>query len=409
MKQLSTPKRIVPHYVLSRLFLLSTFLFLSNSAFAQSIKAPKPLFEYACPQPNFNSFEVAIEIEPQDFASDNVFIVELSDDQGSFQNPQILSAVENQNEELFFYSEFSFDENVYGSSYQIRVRSTSPEFVSEPSSAFEAHYISDLYLKLNNYEDVVLCSSESTTTISVDESSTSRYMWYKDGVFFMEAGAELAISEPGLYYAETYLGACTGLVYSNVVNATQDGNTASSVEVKPGLEVTLSKNESQIFTATGSDSYEWYTEDGNKLGSGDKVDISEEGKYTMVATRGNCKVTKEIFVTVIDEDLTDIALNEEEKEQLEFNENSNKIPSFISPNGDNINDKWVLPSELLNDSEVEVMIFTANGNPIFKTKNYQNDWPNNDIASKSNSTSIVYYMIRKEGQALGKGSITLVQ
>lgn len=409
MEQLPTLKRAATYNLLNKISLLLVFLYSVNIISAQSIKSPKPLFEYACPQPSFNSFEVAVEIEPEDFNPDNVFFIELSDEQGSFQNPQILDAVENQSNELFFYSKFSFDENIYGSAYQIRVRSTSPEVISDPSDSFEAHYINNLYLTLNNYEDAALCSGESAMTISLDKADGSRYMWYKDGVFYKEAGAELAISEPGLYYAETYLGACTGLVYSNVINVTQEENTASTVEVKPSLEVTLNRNESQLFTASGSDSYEWFTEDGDMISSESKADISEEGTYTMIATTGNCKVTKEIVVKIIEEDPTDIALNDEEKEEVEFGAQSNKIPSFISPNGDNINDKWVLPSELVNDSEVEVMIFTANGKPIYKTKNYQNDWPNSNIASNSSSTSIVYYMIKKEGQALGKGSITLVQ
>lgn len=410
MKQLSTPKRTATYDLLTQITILIVFFSCVSITNAQSVKAPTPLFEYACPQPNFNSFEIAVEIEPEEFTQDNVFFIELSDDKGSFQNAQILDVVENQNTELFFYSKFSFDENVYGSSYQIRVRSTSPEVISEPSKAFEAHYISNLYLALNNYQDAVLCSGESTMTVSLDAKDDSLYMWYKDGVFFKETGAELAISEPGLYYAETYLGACTGLVYSNVINVTQDQETASTVEVKPGLEVTLGKNESQLFTASGSDTYEWYTEAGDKISTEDSANISQEGIYTMIARTGNCKVTKEIVVTVMEDDVTDIALNTEEDDEDEIKvQTSTKIPSFISPNGDNINDKWVLPSELVNGSEVEVTIFTANGNPIYKTKNYQNDWPNNNVASNAGVTGIVYYMIKKEGQALGKGSITLVQ
>ncbi|MFP2997616.1 gliding motility-associated C-terminal domain-containing protein [Spongiivirga sp. MCCC 1A20706] len=374
---------------------------------AQSILSPKTLFEYACPQDSFNKFEVAVEIEPADFANDNNFFIELSDKNGDFKNPTILTVSENSNDATFFYAEFAFPDNVYGENYRIRARSTSPEFISEASTPFAAHYINNLYLTLNNYEDVTLCSEESETQIAINSAGDYTYHWFKDGEFYVAAGAEITVNEPGLYYAETFLGSCTGLAYSNVISVTE-GEDETQVEVFPGLEVQLRAGDIQEFTATGSDTYKWMNEIGEIISDKSIANIDEAGIYTIEATSGNCKVTKNIVVTLIEDDALDITENDEEINALKAD--TKQIPSFISPNGDNVNDKWVLPESLSSDSNVEVMIFTANGTPIFETNNYQNNWPNESIASNTNAaTNIVYYMIKKEGEAIGKGSITVVQ
>ena len=89
--------------------------------------------------------------------------------------------------------------------------------------------------------------------------------------------------------------------------------------------------------------------------------------------------------------------------------NTDKIPKFISPNGDTFNDLWVLPKELGNNPKVEVSIFNENGTNLLKTNNYQNDWPQASIKSTKGFSTVVYYMIRKEGKILGRGALTIMQ
>ncbi|RNI32557.1 DUF3494 domain-containing protein [Rufibacter immobilis] len=49
------------------------------------------------------------------------------------------------------------------------------------------------------------------------------------------------------------------------------------------------------------------------------------------------------------------------------------IPTVFSPNGDNINDTWVIKN-LLNFPDNDLALYNRWGNEIYKTKGYKNDW-----------------------------------
>jgi gliding motility-associated-like protein len=396
----------VKHTVLTLTTLFTILPLLIN---AQTISKPEPLFSYACPQATFNEFEVAFQIDPTEFAADNVFFVELSDADGEFKSPEILDVVENTADDAFLYGGFAFPESVYGESYKIRVRSSAPEIISAASDAFEAHYVANLYLSLNGYEDVSLCGSDASTTISLNSNNSLTYYWYKDGAFFQESTASLVVSEPGLYYAETFLGACTGLAYSNVVAVTQD-NTAQAVSVAPSTEVSLSKGESQLFTAEGFDTFKWTNGLGETISTEKSVVIDTPGTYTMTTTNGSCEASKEIVVTETNDTVvTTDPINEVVPTYTDAASAAKAIPSFVSPNGDTINDTWVIPTEYANDPTVKVSIYTASGALVLDTNNYQNNWPQAEVGATTNVNSVVYYLISKEGRSVKKGSITLVQ
>ena len=219
---------------------------------AQEIQAPETLFQYACPQATFNSFEIAVQIEPSGFLPDNVFFIELSDKNRDFTTPMVVDIIEGKNDEPFFCSQFGFDDAVYGEAY--RIRSTSPEVASPASDAFEAHYISSTFLALNDYEDIALCGPASSTVVSLKADSSLIYHWLKDGIFYAEGGSELTVTEPGLYYAETYLGSCTGLAYSNVISVAQTTDS-TPVAISPSEAFELQVGAEQLFIATGLGSF----------------------------------------------------------------------------------------------------------------------------------------------------------
>lgn len=50
-------------------------------------------------------------------------------------------------------------------------------------------------------------------------------------------------------------------------------------------------------------------------------------------------------------------------------ENLYKIPNVITPNGDGVNDTWVIPFESAN-----VVIFDRSGSIVYKSDNYKNDF-----------------------------------
>ena len=74
-------------------------------------------------------------------------------------------------------------------------------------------------------------------------------------------------------------------------------------------------------------------------------------------------------------------------------ENVIDIPNAISPNGDGINDTWIIPI-----SNAKVSIYNRSGSLIFSSNNYQNNFSGIGIAET------VYYTINDNYS----GSITII-
>jgi gliding motility-associated-like protein len=83
--------------------------------------------------------------------------------------------------------------------------------------------------------------------------------------------------------------------------------------------------------------------------------------------------------------------------------------NLLSPNGDGVNDTWTI-QYLDQYPENEVSVFNRNGERIFYTKNYQNNWdgklPNQEVAENT-----YYYIIKllKSGKfGFKKGYLTII-
>ena len=118
--------------------------------------------------------------------------------------------------------------------------------------------------------------------------------------------------------------------------------------------------------------------------------VSQEGDYFAVIENEICGVETLIF-TVEKEGSVSI---------------SDLIPNVITPFGSpGVNDRWVLPDRY-NSAEVEILIYTANGELIFqKEGGYNNEWPDPDGINQE-----LYFYIIKEKQAVTrKGTITVMK
>ena len=124
-----------------------------------------------------------------------------------------------------------------------------------------------------------------------------------------------------------------------------------------------------------------FDEKGGVISTEAFVNIGKAGICTMVTTNGNCGVSKELVVTAVEP--LDVVSDAEVVAIKDI-----KVPSFVSPNGDNINDKWVLPSEYANDPGVRVSIYTASGAEVFSTDNYQNNWLQQSAVPGKNFNSV---------------------
>ena len=85
-----------------------------------------------------------------------------------------------------------------------------------------------------------------------------------------------------------------------------------------------------------------------------------------------------------------------------------KIPNMVSPNGDGINDTWIIPTQYVSGTNTEVMIMTNHGKVVLKTNDYQNNWPENDL-NLTSINQVFYYIITTTDNKTKKGSITVVK
>jgi gliding motility-associated-like protein len=84
------------------------------------------------------------------------------------------------------------------------------------------------------------------------------------------------------------------------------------------------------------------------------------------------------------------------------------IPTGISPNGDNINDTWVIPG--LNEyPDCVVTIYNQWGSLIFSSKGYQEVWDGSYQGSKLPSANYYYTIDLGKGNEPLTGKITLAR
>ena len=93
-----------------------------------------------------------------------------------------------------------------------------------------------------------------------------------------------------------------------------------------------------------------------------------------------------------------------------MNFNVPKISNIVTPNGDGINDTWIIPDKYLAGTNTHIVILSSFGEIVFQTDNYDNysGWPQTSIEF-NNFNPVYYYIITPNGQSTKKGSITLVK
>ena len=99
-------------------------------------------------------------------------------------------------------------------------------------------------------------------------------------------------------------------------------------------------------------------------------------------------------------DSTDVFVNVLDREDLD-------IPNGISPNGDGVNDTWVVDGiELINNNEV--IILNRWGNVVWQMTNYDNSWGGVNRKGEALPTGTYYYVIKApEEDVVYKGFIVI--
>lgn len=295
---------------------------------------------YACPKSDFNSFRVNISWKPPFPNADNKYFVELSDADGNFDNPTILSTITDKNNRSEIPVTFQFPSTTQGKKYKIRVRSTSPsnevvafwEAGGNRGEEIEVHY-QDVTTQITvSPINVTLCSGHTqelkvTALPGGKNPSNYKYKWYKlkeagssgnNILLASDAPPTQTVSEAGKYYAEIDYGACSGATNARSANIT--------VSVSGNQTVTLSSSATAIctndaFTLTATppiagSKYFWYyyasdpqtktkiAETDNNTYTVNAPDNKAGKYYVEVGSGGNCDVRSNQIAITRKDDIT---------------------------------------------------------------------------------------------------------
>jgi len=273
-----------------------------------------------------------------------------------------------------------FVETNYGSctsnSFSNRVtvsEATSGEVMSSISSSFGNPY----------------CSTQGATTLSAINGNS--YQWFKDGEAIDGAIEQMYVTnDSGLYEVSIDLGECVANASIDLINI----DFSSSIDVSD-VNI-LDEGETLMVnvttTANGAE-FIWYLN--NEIiteAVSNSYEASQVGNYQVIVNQTiGCNASQEFTFSII-EPFPDVS----------------NIPNLISPNGDNINDTWVIPQEFVSGTDTEVMIMDSYGKIVLKTNDYLNNWPQDQINFK-NINPVYYYVITTQNNNTKKGSITIIK
>ena len=287
-----------------------------------------------CASSEFNQYYVGFNWDPPLVASNNKFILELSDANGYFSNPTELASVSDKNQVFDFVFQFALPSDIRGDKYKMRVRSTSPAKTSPASDAFTMYYIdykAPLLISENGSGNIPsegkiqICGGGSVTLKphNIPNAGTYIYNWYRSGTPLAEKTESITVSDPGMYYVELDYGDCSGSAntmsnYIEISTGSSAGlaiNGASSISLCPGETQLLQANISgQGFT------YKWY-KDGAVV-SGPTVDASSftvdagtsgfEGSYKVEISGSGVCTELSAPITVSNSSSFEITLDNEE-------------------------------------------------------------------------------------------------
>ncbi|MFK2820067.1 gliding motility-associated C-terminal domain-containing protein [Flavobacteriaceae sp. LMIT009] len=233
------------------------------------------------------------------------------------------------------------------------------------------------------------CPNLGETTLStiVGES----YQWYKDDVEISGATNQMhQTDEPGKYTVQVDLGDCSTTGSIDLTSELFEADINVSVFNIMAEGETLPV---EVTTSAVNPQYEWYL-DGNLISGAisNTYTVTEYGSYKVVITQNTGCIGSQEFSFEVRDSFPDVSA----------------IPNIISPNGDGINDTWVIPQQYVSGTDTEVTIMTNSGKIVLKTNNYINNWPTENLEI-STINQVYYYIIKTTANKTRKGSITVLK
>ena len=236
------------------------------------------------------------------------------------------------------------------------------------------------------------CPDQGPTTLSTIGGNS--YQWFKDGVSIPNATNQMyQTTESGTYAVQVDLGSCSAsgtiVLISELFEGSINIDETNTIEDGDSLSVIISNT-------ANSPTFEWYLD--NVLISGaiaDNFEATAFGNYKVVVTEtSGCVGSRTFLFEVV--------------EALDAFPDVEKIPNLISPNGDNINDTWVIPTKYVTGTNTQVTIISNRGKVVLQTNDYLNNFPENDL-NLTSINQVFYYVITTPDNEVEKGSITIIK
>lgn len=267
-----------------------------------------------------------------------------------------------------------------------------------------------------------LCGAQDVVLLKAPEARGYQYQWYYKGAVI--AGAtnptyEAGNGKGGAYFCKITGNGCT--TQSNVIDVKVFSE--ESVVLTPAGPYEMVAGGNLLLTASGAQSYLWKNANGEVISRQEEASISMPGTYTLSASRGLCNVRIEIVINEKAGGGTDGGGTDgggtdgggtdgggtDTDPPVTPPTPSPKVPKAFTPNGDGVNDTWVLPAAYTDKENVEVVIFSAAGKLMLKTNRYDNLWPTTGSLPATKTPQFYYYVIRVDNKVEKKGTITLVK
>ncbi|EPR70371.1 hypothetical protein ADIWIN_3727 [Winogradskyella psychrotolerans RS-3] len=236
------------------------------------------------------------------------------------------------------------------------------------------------------------CPGEGFTNLST--ISGISYQWYKNGNIIADATSQMyQTNESGTFSVQVNLGDCSASGSIDLISELFD----SSINVPEFNE--MSSEDSLMVTITTTavnPDFAWYLNDSLiPSATGASFEATNFGDYKVVITQSTGCTTSIAYLFSIEE-------------ALDLFPEVENIPNLISPNGDSINDTWIIPTIYVSGTDTEVIIMSNQGKVVLRTNDYQNNWPENDLKLTS-INQVYYYIITTSDNETKKGSITVVK
>ena len=252
------------------------------------------------------------------FPAGTEFVVELSDESGSFTNPVATTKISfvdtpaSQQQTI----KFAVPTDLKGSdTHSIRIKSNLA--TASPSGKFRnSQNVTEFPIYYRTYVEsftindksgtAMICSGGSLS-LSVDKSTPTKpspadfpnlkYKWFKDDVAIAgQSGTTLIVNTPGVYYAQVDYGGCLDENFSSNRVTVTSSSSGGGVTISSSLGNPFCSNGTgTVLTATSGNSYVW-KKDGTVISgvTTRSYTTNESGVYTVDVDFGGCKATGSI-------------------------------------------------------------------------------------------------------------------